>query len=555
MADDPKSCDYVIVGAGSAGCVLANRLSADGRHQVVLLEAGGSDWNPWIHIPLGYGKLFKEPSVNWMYQTDPEPELKGRRIGQPRGKVLGGSSSINGLVYIRGQREDFDDWRDQGNPGWGYDDLLPYFIRSEDQQRGANAWHGAGGPQAVSDQTEPHPLCEAFIAASEQSGIPRNPDFNAASQEGAGYYQTTSRNGRRCSTAVGYLKPVRGRPNLQVITRAMTTRILLEGKRAVGVEYRGKDGVLRQLRASCEVLLAAGAINSPQLMELSGIGRGSNLKRFEIDVLHELQGVGENLQDHLQVRSVYRCKKPITLNDDMRNPLRQMRMGMRYALLRKGPLTVSAGYGGAFFRTDPALTRPDVQVHFITFSTAKMGDALDPWSGFTASACQLRPESRGSIHIQSPDPAMAPSIQINYLSTELDRRVTVAGLQRLRDIMRAPAMADFVDTEVEPGPERLDDASTLEFCREKAASIYHPSCTARMGTDSLAVVDARLRVHGLDGLRVIDASIMPTLISGNSNAAIIMIAEKASDMILEDARRPMLQVLAMASGSEPAVAA
>ncbi len=528
--------DFIVVGAGSAGCVLANRLTADGRHRVLLLEAGGRDWNPWIHVPLGYGKLFNDASVNWLYQTEPEPELLNRRIGVPRGKVLGGSSAINGLVYIRGQREDFDGWRAAGATGWSYDEVLPYFIRSEDQQRGASEYHGAGGPQAVSDQTEPHELCEAFITASEEAGYPRNPDFNGATQEGAGYFQTTSRNGRRCSTATGYLHPVRSRHNLRVLTHALVTRVLFEGKRAVGVELRRRDGSLQQVRAAREVILSGGAINSPQLLQLSGIGPGQNLKRYQIEVLHDLPGVGEGFQDHLQVRSVYRCTRPITLNDEMQSWWRQLWMGMRYVFTRKGPLTVSAGYAGSFFRTAYADARPDVQVHFITFSTTKMGDALNAWSGFTASVCQLRPQSRGWVRIQSPDPMMAPLIQPNFLAAEFDRKVTVDGLQKLRHIMRAPAMRAYVAEEIEPGPQREDDAGVLEFCRERGASIYHPSCSARMGVDAMAVVDPRLRVHGIAGLRVVDASVMPAVVSGNSNAAIIMIGEKAADMILEDAR-------------------
>lgn len=528
--------DFIVVGAGSAGCVLANRLTADGRHRVLLLEAGGRDWNPWIHVPLGYGKLFNDAGVNWLYQTEPQPGLGGRRIGVPRGKVLGGSSAINGLVYIRGQREDFDGWRDAGANGWGYDDVLPYFIRSEDQQRGADAYHGVGGPQAVSDQTEPHELCDAFIAAAQQAGYPANDDFNGARQEGAGYFQTTSRRGRRCSTATGYLHPVRSRPNLRVLTHARVTRVLFDGKRATGVEIHRRDGSRVHVRAAREVILSGGAINSPQLLMLSGLGSASNLKRFEIDVVHDLPGVGENFQDHLQVRSVYRCTRPVTLNDDMRSWWRQIYIGLRYLLLRKGPLTVSAGYAGAFFRTQYADARPDVQVHFITFSTNKMGDALDPWSAFTASICQLRPESRGSVRLQSPDPLAAPLIDPNFLATETDRRVTVDGLQKLRAIMREPAMRGLVAAETEPGADCMDDESVLAFCRERGASIYHPSCSARIGNDAMAVVDPRLRVHGVAGLRVVDASVMPTVVSGNSNAAIIMIAEKASDMILQDLR-------------------
>ena len=527
--------DFVVVGAGSAGCVLANRLTADGRYRVLLLEAGGRDWNPWIHVPLGYGKLFNDRSVNWLYESEPEPHLNNRRVIVPRGKVLGGSSSINGLVYVRGQREDFDAWRDGGADGWGYDDVLPYFIRSEDQERGASAYHGVGGPQAVSDPTEPHPLCDAFIDAAEQSGYRRNDDFNGATQEGFGYFQATARNGRRCSTAAGYLRPVRSRPNLRVETRAFVTRVLFEGTRAVGVELRRGDGSTYEVRAGREVILAGGAINSPQLLELSGIGSAENLKRFQINPVVDLPGVGEGFQDHLQVRSVYRCTRPITINDDMRSWWRRLWIGLRYILQRKGPLTVSAGYAGAFFRTALADARPDVQVHFITFSTNRMGDALNEWSGFTASVCELRPESRGHVHIRDADPTVSPVIQPNFLASELDCRVVVAGMQDLRRIMQAGAIQPMVADEVEPGADAIDDEAVLAFCRERGSSIYHPSCTARMGRDDMSVVDPRLRVHGVGGLRVVDASVMPTLVSGNSNAAVIMIAEKASDMILEDA--------------------
>lgn len=527
------SFDYIIVGAGSAGCVLANRLSADGRSSVLLLEAGPADRNPWIHIPLGYGKLFNDPGVNWLHATEPEPELKLRRIAQPRGRVLGGSSSINGLVYIRGQREDFDGWRAMGNRGWGWDEVLPYFIRSEDFARGAGEYHGAGGPLAVSDQSEPHPLCDAFIEAGVASGQPRNPDFNGAAQEGFGYYQLTTRRGLRCSTAKAYLKPARGRRNLTVLTGALATRVRCAGRRAVGVEWR-RGETAWQAEARGEVILAGGAINTPQLLELSGIGAAPLLAKHGVPLVHHLPGVGECLQDHLQVRTVFRCTRPITFNDDMRNPLRQLKVGLQYLLQRKGPLTVSAGYAGAFLRTSPELERPDVQVHFITFSTTRMGDALHDFSGFTASVCQLRPESRGSVHITGTDVARPPAIHCNYLSAEADRRVTVAGLQQLRRIMRAAPLQPFVAGEMEPGPACVSDEQALEYCRERAASIYHPTCTARMGGDPLAVVDARLRVHGMERLRIADGSIMPALVSGNSNAAIVMIGEKASDLILED---------------------
>jgi choline dehydrogenase len=537
---DFGSFDYVIVGGGSAGCVLANRLSASGAERVLLLEAGGEDRNPWIHIPLGYGKLFTNAKLNWLYESEPEPELEGRRILQPRGKVLGGSSSINGCVYIRGQKEDFDQWRQLGNVGWSYEDLLPYFTKAEDQERGADAFHGAGGPLSVSDQRDPHELCDAFIAAAEQIGIPRNDDFNGARQEGAGYFQTTTRQGRRCSAAVAYLHPARERTNLRILTEAPALRVLFEGREAKGVAFLHRGEAWRAT-AEGAVILAAGAIATPPLLQLSGIGPGALLERLGIPVLHELAGVGENLQDHLQARLVYRATRPITLNDDVRSLVRKFGMGWRYALYRRGPLAVSAGYAGAFFRTDPRLATPDVQCHFINFSTTKMGDRLHPFSGFTASLCQLRPESRGFVRIKSPDPALRPAIQLNYLSTETDRRTMVEGLKRLRQIMAAPAMRPHVESEYEPGPACAGDGELLAYIRARASTIYHPTGTCRMGAGALAVVDARLKLHGIGRLRVIDGSVMPNVVSGNTNAAIIMLAEKGADMIIEDARgRPAL---------------
>jgi choline dehydrogenase len=458
--------DYIIVGAGSAGCVLANRLSASGRHRVLLLEAGGRDSNPWIHIPLGYGKLFNDPSVNWLYRTVPQAGLNGRVINQPRGKVLGGSSSINGLVYVRGQRQDFDQWRQLGNTGWSYDDVLPYFRKAEDQARGADEYHGTGGPLPVSDQSEPHPLCDAFIAAAAAAGHKVNPDFNGATQEGAGYYQTTSRRGLRVSAAVAYLRPAGKRSNLAIVTGAHATRVVLEGGIATGLEWTQAGGRF-SATASGEVILASGAINTPQLLQLSGIGPGDLLRDHGIAVAHDLSGVGADLQDHLQVRMVFGCTRRITFNDDMRNPLRTGWVGLRFLLGRKGPLTVSAGYAGGFFRTDKALDAPDMQVHFINFSTDKMGERLHKFSGFTASSCQLRPESRGSVRIVSADPFAAPAIDPNYLATETDRRVNVAGLKLLRGIMQAPAIRPFVSTEREPGLDVASDDQLLSYCRER----------------------------------------------------------------------------------------
>ena len=529
------SFDFIVVGAGSAGCVLANRLTESGRYRVLLLEAGGRDLNPWIHVPLGYGKLFLDDRVNWKYYTEPEPGLNGRKIFQPRGRVLGGSSSINGLVYIRGQREDFDAWRDAGNIGWGYDDVLPYFRKSEDQARGADAFHGAGGPQSVSDQREPHELCDAFITAAQQAGFARNPDFNGASQEGAGYFQTTSRHGRRCSTAVAYLNPAKRRGNLKIVTGAQVRRVLFEGRCATGVEWLA-DGAVMQARASGEIILSAGAINTPQLLQLSGVGPGALLQGLGVEVVQDNPGVGENMQDHLQVRCVFRCTRPITFNDDMLHWYRRLWAGLRYLTLRKGPLTVSAGYAGGFFRTDQSLSRPDIQVHFINFSTGKMGDGLDPYSGFTASSCQLQPESRGWVRAVSPDIAAPPAIFANYLGTERDQAANIAGIRLLRRIMAQTAMQPYLAAEVAPGARVQSNDEILYYARGTGSTIYHPTCSARMGCDASAAVDPALRVRGAERLRVADGSVMPNVVSGNTNAAIIMIGEKAADLILNAAR-------------------
>jgi choline dehydrogenase len=531
---EAREFDYVIVGAGSAGCVLANRLSADGKHSVLLLEAGPKDTNIWIHVPLGYGKLFKEKSVNWMYQTEPEPELGGRQVFQPRGKVLGGSSSINGLLYVRGQHEDYDRWRQRGNAGWGYDDVLPYFRKAENQQRGGDKYHGVGGPLPVSDLGHPDPLSAAFIDAAAETGLPVNPDFNGATQEGAGFFQTTTQRGRRASTAYSYLRPAKSRGNLHVETSALAQRILFEGRRARAVEYR-QGGVLRTARARKEILVSGGAYNSPQLLQLSGVGPAELLKQHGIDVVLDAPGVGNDLQDHLQVRLVMRCAQRITLNDIINHPVRRILAGARYAAFRKGPLTIAAGTSGAFFKTDPRLATPDVQIHFLPFSTDKMGEKLHAFSGFSASVCQLRPESRGWLRIKSADPAAPPEIRINYLATETDRTAFVEGIKILRRILAAPALKPYVAGEVEPGPKITSDEEILNFCRQRGSTVYHPTSTCRMGNDPLAVVDQRLRVRGIEGLRVVDASVMPDLMSGNTNAPTIMIAEKASDMILEDA--------------------
>ncbi len=527
--------DYIIVGAGSAGCVLANRLTASGRHRVLLLEDGGRDRNIWIHIPLGYGKLFSNPKVNWLYSTEPEPELNNRRVIQPRGKVLGGSSSINGLLYIRGQHEDYDHWRQLGNAGWAFADVLPYFRRAEDQERGADDLHGAGGHLKVSDVCEPHPLCEAFIAAAQQSGFPRNDDFNGPTQEGAGYFQLTARNGRRWSTAVGYLKEARRRPNLAVVPNALATRVLFSGRRAIGVEYR-RGETTHTAHANAEVIVSGGAFNSPQLLQLSGLGPAKILRELGIGVVADMPGVGADLQDHLQIRMLYRCTEPITMNDVINNWRHRYAAGLRYLLSRKGLLTIGAGYAGAFLRTRPDLATPDVQFHFLIFSAEAAGATLHPFPGFMASVCQLRPDSRGFVRIKSSDPSVPPAIQPRYLSARTDCDCVTDGMKLLRRVMNQPVMRKYIAEERAPGPNCASDADLLAFARETGTTVYHPTSTCRMGSDPNAVVDERLRVRGFERLRVIDASIMPTVVSGNTNAAAVMIGEKGADMVLADAR-------------------
>ena len=514
--------------------MLANRLTASGRHRVLLLEAGGHDRHFWIHVPLGFGKLFNDAKVNWLYKSEPEPELNNRQIIQPRGKVLGGSSSINGLLYIRGQHEDYDHWRQLGNAGWAFEDVLPYFRRAEDQERGADTLHGTGGPLSVSNVCEPHPLCEAFLEAAEQTGIPRNDDFNGPKQEGAGYFQLTAKNGRRWSTAAGYLKQARKRANLKVELNALATRILFEGRRAVGIEYR-QGAVTRTAYADGEVILSGGAFNSPQLLQLSGVGPAELLRSHGIAVLADMPGVGSDLQDHLQVRMQFRCTAPITANDVINNWRHRYGAGIRYMLSRKGLLSVGAGYAGAFFRTRPDLATPDVQIHFLIFSTETAGAAVHPFSGFMASICQLRPDSRGTVRIKSNNPADAPAIQPRYLSARSDCDTVVAGLQVLRKVMGQPVMRKLIAEEHAPGPQCQSDADLLAYARNTGTTVYHPTSTCRMGPDAAAVVDERLRVRGFDHLRVVDASIMPTVVSGNTNAAAVMIGEKGADMILQDA--------------------
>lgn len=539
MPDPIDSYDYVIVGAGSAGCVLAARLSEDPATRVLLLEAGPPDRSPWIHLPIGYGKTMWSPEVNWCYQTDPDPNMNGRRIYWPRGRTLGGSSSINGLIYVRGQRQDYDHWAALGNAGWSYEEVLPYFVKSEGNARGAFPGHGAYGPLKVSDIGAQHPLIEAFIAGAGQVGVPRTEDFNGRDQEGAGYYQLTTHKGLRCSTAKAYLGEARRRPNLRIETDAMATQLVVRGRRATGIRYR-QGGQERQARAQAEVILSAGAIQSPQLLQLSGIGPAALSQSLGIPVVHDLPGVGENLQDHLQIRLGYECSQPITTNDQLNSWMGRTRLGLEWLLFRSGALAVGINQGGCFMRAlrdeqgRPVAATPDIQFHVSTLSADMAGGQVHPYSGFTMSVCQLRPESRGQLRIRSRDAFEPPSIQPNYLATDLDRRTNVAAVRAARAIADTPAMRPFVKREVKPGPDAHSDAQLLEFCRNHGATIFHPSGTCRMGSDALAVVDARLRVHGMAGLRVVDCSVMPTLVSGNTNAPVVMMAEKAADMVRED---------------------
>jgi choline dehydrogenase len=531
------SFDYVIVGAGSAGCVLANRLSADGRHSVLLLEAGPRDTYPWIHIPIGYAKTMFHPVLNWGFYTDPEPTMNGRKVYWPRGRTLGGSSAINGLISIRGQREDYDAWAAAGNAGWSFADVLPWFRMLEHNVRGASEYHGADGPLWASDIDTPHPLVEAMIAGASELGIPRNDDFNGASQEGAGYYQLTTRKGMRCSTAVAYLRPARGRSGLRVETSAHATRILLDGKRATGVAYR-QDGGEKTAQARREVILCAGALQSPQLLQLSGVGPAALLQAHGIPVVHALEGVGANLQDHLQARVIFRCTQPVTTNDALRTWSGKLRIGLDYVLRRGGPMAVGINQGGIFARAMASAARPDVQFHFATLSSDMAGSPVHEFSGFTMSVCQLRPTSRGTVSIKSTNPLEPPSMQPRYLSTEDDRVTLVAGIRLARKLAATRAMRPFVAAEYRPGSDAVSDDELLEFARNTAGTIFHPSGTTRMGpaADPAAVVDPQLRVHGMAALRVVDCGVMPTLVSGNTNVPVVMIAEKSAAMILGDAR-------------------
>jgi choline dehydrogenase len=527
--------DYVVVGAGSAGCVLANRLSKDPQNSVCILEAGGKDNWIWFHIPVGYLFAIGNPRADWMFKTEAEAGLNGRILNYPRGKVLGGCSAINAMVYMRGQREDYDNWRQMGLTGWGWDDVKPIFRQHLDHYLGAGEHHGVGGEWRVEAPRTRWDILDTFIEAAVEAGIPRVSDFNTGSNEGISYFHVNQKSGRRWSAARGFLKPALSRPNLKVETKAHATRILFEGKRAVGVEIL-QNGTSRRILARKEVVLSAGAIASPQLLQLSGIGDSSFLQQHGIEVVQHLPGVGENLQDHLQLRPIYKVHGARTLNEDYRSLFKKGQMALEYALFRKGPLTMAPSQLGAFTRSSPEYATPNLQFHIQPLSLDKFGEDPHPFPAFTASVCNLRPTSRGSVRIRSGQSGDAPFIRPNYLSTSEDQRVAVDALRLVRHIVSMPALQKYRPEEYKPGAQLMTNDELLNGARDTGTTIFHPVGTAKMGIDSdpMAVTDARLRVRGIESLRVIDASIMPTITSGNTNSPTLMIADRGAAMILED---------------------
>jgi len=539
VAGTLQDYDYVIVGAGTAGCVLANRLSRDPATRVLLLEAGGKDDYFWIDIPVGYLYTINNPRTDWCYKIEPDPGLNGRAIGYARGKVLGGCSSINAMIYMRGQKSDYDHWAALGNRGWSWDDALPWFKRTEDYQHGADAVHGAGGELRVEERRVSWEILDAWREAAQECGIPKIPEFNRGDNFGNAYFQVNQRRGVRWSATKAFLRPVQHRPNLTVLTEALVQRIRFETrdgvKRATGVEVSLPDAT-RSVTARREVILAAGSIGSPQILQLSGVGPAALLQRHGIDIVHDLPGVGENLHDHLQVRLMYKVHGVTTLNQRANSLLGKAAMGLEYLLFKTGPLTMPPSQLGAFARSDPSQPSANIEWHVQPLSLDKFGEPLHPFPAITPSVCNLRPTSRGHVRIKSADPRAHPAITLNYLSTAEDRQVALDSMRFTRRIMAAKALAKYSPLEWKPGPAVETDAALLAAAGDLATTIFHPVGTCKMGHDALAAVDDRLRVHGIEGLRVIDASVMPRITSGNTNAPTVMIAEKGAEMMLADAR-------------------
>jgi choline dehydrogenase len=529
-----EAFDFIVSGAGSAGCAVASRLAESGRYRVLLLEAGPPDNNPWIHIPLGYAKTYVDPKVNWKFETEPQPQMAGRRLYLPRGKTLGGSSSINGMVYIRGNHGDYDEWRQRGCTGWDWDSVLPYFKKAENQTRGADPFHGVGGPLQVSDQSVQGELSQAMLAACVQAGIPANPDFNGAQQEGCGYYQTTTSNKRRWSAAKAYLS--NPPENLKIQTGAHATRVIIEQGRAVGVEYQTPAG--RQVsRARQEIIVSGGAYGSPQLLMLSGLGPAQHLQDMGVPVVRDMPAVGANLHDHFNTTVSWRCSRKITLNDLENSLLRKAYAGLQYALFRSGPMASNGVTAGVFTRSDPRLERPDIQINLFEWSTKERNrDKVTPhdFPGFSMTPVHLRPDGRGTVRLGSADPFAPPAVLFDYLRTDYDIQTAIGGIRLVRRIADQPALRPYVVGEILPGDAVTSDDDLLDYVRQTGVSNQHPTSSCTMGTGTNTVVDPRLRVHGIAGLRVADASIMPVAPGGNTNAPTIMIGEKAAAMILED---------------------